>query len=157
MSATHLSNTALGVLLLLGFLVLMLIKPVEQAWDDATTPQPWFAVAISTPDHVANANPFVRYDRFPQRVVTGDWFVTVSRLAEDGAQFVCNGTGSANYSPYRENRLNMRLDTFIGNENCDWQGGLYEMCAEYILSDPSRDVTRSFGPICDQFMVIAAE
>lgn len=155
MSATHLSNTALGALLFVGFLALMLVKPVEQAWDDATTPQPWFTVEVATPDHAANTNPFVRYNRFPERVLAGDWFVTVSRLTDVGAQFVCNGTGPANYSPYRENRLSMRLHTFIGNDGCDWQGGRYEMCVEYILTDPTRDVTRSFGPVCDRFVVTA--
>lgn len=148
----YVSTRMLGLLILLGYILVLSAGPFTKYYDDFTTPQPWFHASAHVPDHEAGSNPEVEYNRTINRHVSGRWFVVVTRVDGGLRPFVCQGSESETYIPMGPAHRPTRLHDFIGNDTCPWRPGVeYEMCAVYELTDPLRRETRIFGPECTKF------
>lgn len=146
----EIGDKAFGWTVLAAFLVFLAHRPVLQAVDDLTTPQPWFEVSFTIPDHKIGEVPDVQYRRSIQRALRGHWSVRI--FSPPAARpYLCAGSGYAYYQPEISGTITMSLHDFIGSR-CRPNAGTYTACSLYELTD-KRDVTREFGPFCTGFTV----
>lgn len=146
------SDGFFGRALIVAFLIMLLLKPAQRVVDDLTTPQPWFDVEISVPDHLAGEDPVVSYNRTINRPVYGIWSVTLfSREPGQRFTYFCSGSDYATYDPANRGTISMSFDEFVGKD-CPMEAGEYRICANYDLRDKSQ-TSRFFGPFCTEFQV----
>jgi hypothetical protein len=146
------SDGFFGRALIVAFLVLLLLKPAQRMFDDIMTPQPWFDVQISVPNHLEGEDPMVSYNRAINRPVYGIWAVTVySRQPGQRFTYHCSGSDYAPYDPASRGTISMPFDEFVGKD-CEMVAGQYRICVNYDLRDRSQ-TSRFFGPFCTEFLV----
>lgn len=146
------SNSRMGTLLVIAFLIVLLYKPILEAYDDYSTPQPWFAAAFDVPSYEAGQDPLIAYHLTVNRPVHGVWTSSVYRQEDKSTvSLVCSGGGYAYYHKDANGTMLMPLSRFIG-ASCDISKGEYRICTNYDLED-DRGIDRSFGPFCDFFNV----
>lgn len=151
----EIGDKAFGWTVLLLFVGFLIHKPMMLLLDDLTTPQPWFTVAFTVPDHAPGDDPIVQYERTINRPVQGLRSARISKRDKASVyRFVCSGSGYAYYQPETSGPISVPLSAFVGSR-CSLAPGSYRACAAYDLTD-SRASRRTFGPFCDTFEVGAA-
>lgn len=133
------SHAHLGLLLVIGWLVVLLADPLARVYNDLTTPQPWFDVSFSVVDGR------VEYRRRINRWMRGEWTATVSLPAPDGWRGICTRSSRYTYRPAASGLRHMTFTYFTGG--CTEPIGRYRLCVDYVMTD-RRGVVRDFGPFC---------
>ncbi|WP_305972643.1 MULTISPECIES: hypothetical protein [unclassified Mameliella] len=139
MTTRDVSNKTLGVLLVVGWLVLLLLQPLLDAWDDRPSQRPWIDVSLQL------IGDQVDYTREIKRVLRGEWTVSVQVETPGGWRTICDGDGKWTYRPETSGTIRMPFARFT--EGCPQPVRPHRLCVDYVMDD-MRGRRRLFGPFC---------
>lgn len=150
------SNEKLGLFMLFSWVTLMMFNPVMEFIDDIVEPQPWFdaSVEIHPPEDAEDYDgiendglPVFVYSRSIKRHLDGQFFTVVQvKRGDRGYVPLCNGTGTARYTPDMSGVTYMNWEYYLG-KGCAVPETVFRVCTSWTMRNMKRR-SRSFGPIC---------
>lgn len=142
------SNRIFGLLILIAWICILLIKPISNKIDDMTTPQPWFDAEI----RVFKSDGYqVEYTRWiNRRLKAKPWNAWVEFPNDNGVwQKACSGSGSDTYDPSNTGTVVFTVEYFVNpTQPCKLKSlPVFKVCAKWSMYD-DYDRFKPFGANC---------
>ena len=142
------SNKVFGFCILIGWICILLIKPISDKIDDLTSLQPWFDAEIVL--YREGELIKVKYTKWINRHMSAEpWHGWLEYPNKNNVwQKECSGSGNDSYDPSKSGTVYYTIEYFTGsNKECKTEHEVFRVCADWAMYDRNGR-KKFFGPIC---------
>ena len=141
------NNKTFGIIMLIAWIAILLVKPISNKVDDLITKQPWFDAEIrlfKDGDQIK-----VEYTKYINRYMNGDWNGWLEYPNRNGIwQKDCSGSGNDNYDPSKSGTVVYTINYFINpTQPCNLSHNGMRVCAAWDMKD-ANGREKFINPIC---------